>query len=113
MADRRKIIASGALAAAVLLGAGWLARLDFRTRISADVLDLIPASERTPELALVRELADQAESRVMLFALTGSDGRAPPAAVTRRFAAALAADPAFAEAVDLDDTGGRDALGRE
>ena len=113
MADRRKVIALGVLAAGVLLGAGWLAHLDLRRKISTDVLDLIPADERTPELALVRALADHAEARVMLFALTGGDGRAPPPDVTRRFAAALAVDPAFAGAADLADTAGRDALARE
>lgn len=113
MADRRKVIASGVLAAGVLLGAGWLAHLDLRRKISTDVLDLIPADERSPELALVRALAEHAEARVMLFALTEGDGRTPPSDVTRRFAAALAADPAFAEAVDLADTAGREALARE
>ncbi|HTX65709.1 MAG TPA: MMPL family transporter [Opitutaceae bacterium] len=113
MPDRRQIIAAGALGAAVVAGACWLAHLDLRTKISTDVLDLIPAGERTPELTLVRALADHAEARVMLFALTAADNRAPPPAVTRRFAETLAADPAFAEADDLADAAGRDALGRE
>jgi predicted exporter len=113
MADRRKALAGGALAAAVLLGAGWLAHLDFGTRISTDVLDLIPAGERTPELALVRALAGQAEARVMLFVLREGDGRPAPAAVTGRFVTTLAADPAFAEAVAVNDATGRDAMGRE
>ena len=40
---RRQVLGWSVLAAAALLGAGWLARLDFRAKISTDVLDLIPA----------------------------------------------------------------------
>ena len=112
-ASRRQILGWSVLAVATLLGAGWIARLDFREKISTDVLDLVPTGERSPDLALVRELADRAEARVMLFALTTEGGGAAPSAAARRFAAALAGDPAFAEALVLDDPAPRDALGRE
>lgn len=110
---RRQIFGWSVLAAAALLGAGWLARLNFREKISTDVLDLIPAGERTPELALVRELANKAEARVMLFALTVEGGKSAPPEAARRFATALAGDPAFAEALAFDDPAPREALGRE
>jgi predicted exporter len=112
-ATRRQVFGWSVLAVAALLGAGWLARLDFRKKISTDVLDLIPAGERTPELVLVRELANTAEARVMLFALTVEGNRSAPPEAARRFAAALAGDPTFAEALALDDSAPRDALGRE
>ncbi len=113
MADRRKVLAAATLVALVLAGAGWLSHLDFRTRISTNVLDLIPAGERTPELTLVRALADHAEARVMLFVLHGRGGHPPSPAATKRFVAALAASPAFAEAVPVNDPAGRQALARE
>ena len=113
IATRRQVFGWSVLATVALLGAGWLARLDFREKISTDVLDLIPAGERTPELVLVRELANTAEARVMLFALTVEGNRSAPPEAARRFAAALAGDPAFAEALALDDPAPRDAMGRE
>lgn len=112
MANRRKAFAGIALGGAVLLAVGWLAQLDFRARISTDVLDLIPTGERTPELVLLRELADKAESRVMLFALSDGD-RAASSAITSHFVALLGADRAFAAVVPIDDTTGRDAMAHE
>ncbi len=110
---RRQRIGWGLLGAAALLGAAWLAQLDFAQKISTDVLDLLPAGERAPELALVRELAGEAEARVMLFELTLAGGAPAPAEAARRFAAALTRSPAFAQAQSLADTTARDALGRE
>ena len=72
---RRQFIGWGVLAAAALGGGLWLTRLDFTRAISTDVLDLIPAGERTPELVLVRALAGETEARVMLFALTTAGDR--------------------------------------
>ncbi|MBM3854501.1 MAG: hypothetical protein FJ399_15345, partial [Verrucomicrobia bacterium] len=108
----RQFLGWGLLALAALLGAAWLARLDYHARFSTDVLDLIPAGERAPELALVRQLASQAESRTTLFVLTIAGAPAPSAAA-QRFAAELARSPDFAQAVPLGDTAARDALGRE
>src|SRR5476651_440059 len=92
---RRQFLGWGVLGAAALLGGTWLAGLDYRRKISTDVLDLIPADERAPELTLVRELASQAEARTMFFVLTGADGQPAPGGAAVRFAAALAREPAF------------------
>jgi predicted exporter len=110
---RRQFLGWGVLAAAVLLGSAWLARLDYGKKISSDVLDLIPVDERAPELTLVRSLASEAEARTMFFVLTGAEGRPVPAGAAVRFAAELARDPAFNQALPLADSTSRDALGRE
>ncbi len=109
---RRPWLGRAVLVAAALLGAAWLARLDYARKISTDVLDLLPAAERSPELGVVRALASDAEARVMLFLLSDAAGAPAPAAAARRFAAALAREPSFAQALALDDTGPRDSLGR-
>lgn len=109
---RRQLLGWGLLGIAALLGALWLARLDYAKKISSDVLDLIPSDERAPELALVRQLASQAEARTMFFVLTVADG-APLPAAAGRFAAELARTPDFDQALPLADTASRDALGRE
>ncbi|HEX2861272.1 MAG TPA: MMPL family transporter, partial [Lacunisphaera sp.] len=109
---RRQLLGWALLATALLWGGGWLARLDYGRKISTDVLDLIPADERAPELALVRSLASQAEARTMLFELT-ADGRPAPVAAATAFAAALVAEAAFDQAVAMSDPAARDALGAE
>lgn len=93
----------------------WLARLDYRRSITTDVLDLVPdaGASQSPELALVRSLASQAEIRTMLFEITMPDGGDVPADAGREFAAALLKDPAFAQAFSMGDTSSRDALGKE
>ncbi|PTY00688.1 hypothetical protein [Opitutus sp. ER46] len=98
------------LALAVAAGLGWLARLDYARKVSTDILELIPPAERAPELALARTLAGAQQAKVALFVLR--DGGAQQEAATAAFAAALAADPAFAEVVRLPDPVGREALGR-
>ena len=110
---RRQFLGWGVLAAAALLGVTWLARLDYARKISTDVLDLIPADERSPELTLVRSLASQAEARTMFFELTGANGKPAPAGAATRFAAELGREPAFDQVVVMGDTAARDALGRE
>jgi predicted exporter len=110
---RRQLLGWAVLAGATLLGVAWLAHLDYARKISTDVLDLIPADERMPELTLVRSLASQAESRAMFFELTAADGKPAPAAAATRFAAALAHEPAFEQAMAMGDTATRDALGGE
>jgi predicted exporter len=110
---RRQFLGWGVLAGATLLGVTWLARLDYTRKISTDVLDLIPADERSPELTLVRSLASQAEARTMLFELTGANGKPAPAGAATRFAVELGREPAFDQVVVMGDTAARDALGRE
>ncbi len=109
----RQWLGWGGLALAAAAALLWLARLDFARAISTDVLDLIPVDERAPELALVRQLASQAEARTMLFALTGADGGPAPRAAAGRLAAALAGEASFDQALALHDTAPYEALGRE
>lgn len=111
--NRRQFLGWGVLAGAALLGATWLARLDYSGKISSDVLDLIPGGERSPELALVRQLASEAEARTMLFVVTGAGGAAAPTGAAEHFAAELRRSPAFVQAMAMADTASRDALGRE
>ena len=109
---RRQLLGWSVLAAMVLLGGAWLLRLDYARKISTDVLDLIPADEQTPELAMVRSLASQAEARTMLFELT-ANGRPAPVGAAMAFAASLAREPVFDQAIAMGDTAARDALGAE
>ncbi len=101
------------MACVALIGAGWLLQLDYDRKISTDVLDLLPGGRDEPELALVRQLASQAEARTMLMVLTQADGTPAPQAAAVRFATALAREPEFAQAVALGDTSARDAMGRK
>lgn len=110
---RRQLLGWSILALCAVLGGAWLLRLDYRQKISTDVLDLIPARERSPELALVRELASEAEARTMLFVLTQADGRPAPAEAAAALAAELKKDPVFAQALAMGDSASRDAVGHE
>ena len=74
------------LAVAAVAGLGWLAHLDYNQKISTNILDLIPTDERSPELALTRELASKEQSRVALFALDVSGDSARREAVAGRAA---------------------------
>ncbi len=110
---QRRLLGWSVLVVVAALGAAWLARLDFPRKVTTDVLDLIPGAERAPEIALVRELASQAEARTMLFVLTDANGAPAPLDASQRFGAALAASPGFAQAIALGDPTWRDAAGRE
>ena len=117
---RQKLYARLALGLGVALGLLWLARLDYARKISTDVLDLVPADERSPELALVRTLVGEQQGRVALLALTvpavpaGSQAgfEKRQSAAAGEFMAALRRSPAFAEVMLMGDTAARDALGR-
>lgn len=111
--SQRRILGGSVLLACVAIGAAWLLRLDYSKKISTDVLDLIPAGERDPELAVVRELASEAEARTVLIELTLGGGAPAPAPAAQRFAGELRATGAFVQAIALADPGWRDALGRE
>lgn len=97
----------------VLCGA-WLARLDYSRKISTNVLDLIPATEQSPELGLIRGFANDVQAKVMLFALrdSGTPGVAPTAAAAL-FASELARSPLFAEAVVMGDSSAQAKMGRQ
>jgi len=110
---RRQLLGWSVLAVAALLGGAWLSRLDYARKISTDVLDLIPADERAPELTLVRSLASQAEARTMFFELTGPNGKPAAPEAAGEFSAALAREPAFDQVMVMGDTDAQDALGRE
>jgi predicted exporter len=111
---RQKFFARCALAAFVILCAGWLARLDYARKISTNVLDLIPPDEQSPEVAVARSLAGDLQIRVMLFAL--HDPATPtisPEPAARLFADELARSPALAEVVTLGDTATQSEMGRQ
>jgi predicted exporter len=111
---RQKIFARVALLAFIAVCGAWLARVDYRQKISTNVLDLIPAAEQSPEINLVRSFADDVQSRVMLFALRDpSQPTIAPKAAAEEFAAELGRSPEFAEAVVIGDTRAQDKLGRE
>ena len=109
----RQRVGWAVLVGVALLGATWLARLDYAQKISTDVLDLIPTDERSPELALVRQLASEAGARTMLFVLRDASGAPAPPAAAARFATELARSAAFDQVLSLADPAANDALGRE
>jgi predicted exporter len=109
---RPKLLARLALLAFAALCALWLAHLDYREKISTNVLDLIPATEQSPEVAFLRRFANDIQARVVLFALESPAADTPPADAAQQFAAALARSPAFAEAVVIGDTSAQQKLGR-
>lgn len=110
---RRQLLGWSVLLGTALLGGAWLLRLDYSQKISTDVLDLIPADERAPELTLVRSLASQAEARTMFFELTDATGQPAPAESAARFATALGRESAFDQVVVMNDPVVRETLGRE
>lgn len=107
---RRHLVARLILLAFVVLAGLRLATLDYGAKISTNVIDLIPADEREPELHVLRTLANEQQARVVLLALSAP--AAPPDEAADAFIATLAGDPAFAEVRHADDTAARDALGR-
>lgn len=115
---RQKAAARIALLVGALAGLAWLGSLNFRLKISTDVLDLVPRDERSPELSMVRGLAAEDEARILLLALKVPAIPGEPAAVragragraAELFARALASAPPIAAAMPLADTGPRDAL---
>lgn len=111
---RSRWTARAVLGFAALAGLLWLWRADLAHRVSTDVLDLIPAGERSPELALARSLASERQARVALFSLAvpGADGAKRDAAA-RTFISSLRESSAFAEVVPYRDDAARTALGRK
>lgn len=112
--SRRRLLARSALAAAAVLGACWLARLDWGRKIATSVLDLIPSDTGSAEIRVLRGLAEDRQARVALFALSDpARPSSPPLAAARRFAADLSASPAFSQAAALEPSGVEETLGRE
>jgi predicted exporter len=116
---RQKWTARIILLAGAAAGLAWLGSVDLKRKITTDILDLVPADERSPELAMVRSLAAEEEARVLLLAIRvpARPGEAPQSRAARAdraaaaFSRALAASPAIAQAMPLSDTTPRDALG--
>ena len=95
-----------------VLGLLWLARLDYSQKISTNVIDLVPTDERSPEIALLRSLADERQARVVLLALRNpSTPDTAPDEAAVQLAAELRASPLFAEATPLRNNAANDALG--
>jgi len=110
---RQKWFARLGLVAVTLFGLLWLGHLNFSEKISTNVVDLIPTDQRSPELSLVRSLANEEQSRVVLFALSSpAQPKSPPEEAARQFAEELRTSKAFAEVVAMNDSSARDALGR-
>lgn len=115
---RQKWIARIMLLVGAVAGLAWLSRLDLGRRISTDVLDLVPAGERSPELSMVRSLAGQEEARVLLLALRlpAKSGESSAAHARRQqdaaalYSLSLASSPAIAQAMPLSDRGPEEAL---
>ncbi len=101
------------LLVSALAGAAWLASLDYSKKISTSVLDLIPATERAPELAVIRALADEKQARVALFALRVPGGDDNRDRATAAFIGSLSASGAFSEVEAAADTASRNALARQ
>jgi len=111
---RQKATARLILIAFAALCIAWLAHLDFAAKISTNVLDLIPAAEQAPELALIRGFANDVQARVMLFAVEDpATPGVPPRAAAQRLAEELRRQPLFAEAVVMGDEAAQNALGRQ
>src|SRR4051812_46028373 len=101
---RQKFGARLALLAFTAFCGVWLARLDYTQKVSTNVLDLIPASEQSPEINLVRGFADDVQSRVMLFAVRDPKDPAGGKVAAAALARELASAPQFAEAVVIGDS---------
>ncbi|HEY1111443.1 MAG TPA: MMPL family transporter, partial [Opitutaceae bacterium] len=110
--SHQKLFARWALIAFAAVCATWLLRLDYATKVSTNVIDLIPEEERAPEIGLLRGFANNAQARVMLFALRDEGGGKPPQGAAGAFAEALLNSGEFAEAHILGDSSANDALGR-
>lgn len=102
------------LGAGVLMSALWLLRLDFAEHVSLDVIDLVPTEDRAPELEIVRRLAVDELSRVLLMSLEFPDEVDPGArsAAADSFLESLRSASEVEGAVRVGDPQTRDALGR-
>lgn len=110
----QKTLARAALLIFTVLCVAWLARLDYARKISTNVLDLIPAAEQAPEIALIRGFANDVQARVMLFAVDDpATPGVPPTAAAQLLAKELTQSPLFAEAVRVGDDTAQNVLGRK
>lgn len=110
--SRQKLFARWVLIAFAAVCATWLLRLDYTAKVSTNVIDLIPAEERAPEIGLIRGFANNAQARVMLFALRDTGSNGAPLGAASDFADALLRSGEFSEASVMGDSTANDALGR-
>jgi predicted exporter len=108
-----RLVLTAACAAA--LGILWLR--DAPRHVSTDVMDLVPSSESSPELALIRSLAGDRQSRVVMVALypkdaTQSKDGARLAKARDAVLASLRGSGAFEDTVELTGGSYRETLGR-
>ncbi len=98
-------LARTALLAFAVTCLGWLVSRDFLGRVSTNALDLLPAGAEFPELALVREIANDAQARVVMIALRDplASSVAPQDAATT-LARSLRDSGQFEEALSLNET---------
>lgn len=101
------------LAVFVVAGLAWVLRLDMGKKVSTDIMDLLPAQDRRPEMGIIRSLAAEKQGRVVLLALTApAGGEAALAPATERFVASLRGSGQFEEVVALASPELREGLGR-
>jgi len=120
LSRHHKVIARLILGLIGLFGLVWLLRFDYDRKVSTDVLDLVPVDERVPELAIVRQMADERVARVVLLAMKFSvrtDESAAQFAARREqtagvFIETLSRSPAFAEVVRLGDAKAFEQVGK-
>src|SRR5271157_5059397 len=112
---RQKLAARLILAAGCIAGLAILWIRNAPRRISTDVLDLVPRAESAPELALIRNLAGDRQSRVVLIALISQAGAGDGSRLSAARDAVLASlrgSGAFEDVVVMSDGSYREALGR-
>lgn len=110
--SRQKRFARWVLIAFAAVCATWLLRLDYAAKVSTNVIDLIPAEERAPEIGLLRGFANNAQARVMLFAVRDTKSKEAPLGAASGFAEALLRSGEFSEASVMGDSTANDALGQ-
>jgi predicted exporter len=94
------------LVLAAVAAVAWLARLDYGRAITTNVVDLLPADEREPEVQWLRRLVDDAQGRSLWFVLTGAAGGAPTAHAVDAFVEDLAGGDAVTDVVRVDEGDG-------
>ncbi len=110
---RQRWLARIALLAFAVACVGWLVSRDFISRVSTNALDLLPAGAAFPELTLVREIANDAQARVVMIALRdpGSPNE-PPREAAATLAQSLRDSGEFDEALSLGETDSAATLAR-
>ena len=108
---RQRLVARVVLACFVVAGLAWLWHLSGSGKISTDVLDLIPAKDQQPELAMVRSLATQRMGRVVLVTVKVGVGKRR-AEATHAFADSLRGSGCFEEVVVMSDASLKETTGK-